>query len=296
MTYPKSNIATALMFGIFSIILHSCADTPSEPSKTPTVNEDAVTSNGVIKLNGEIISIPPPVVTLALLKENNIPYNNSITNPISNKTRYVNETKKALNLGIYGADLAYCAGFNSGQPSNDYVSVVAGLANDLGVLEKIDKGFVSKFISNIENRDSLNKASTDFYKLCDRYLRQNEQQHLSSYVLIGGWVEALYLSTDAAKGSPALAMRIGEQKYSAPSIAKLSSQLNDQSFVKIKDELNNLCNLLSELESTYKYEKPINDRNAQTTYLMSKTEVKITVEQLAAISEQAAVVRNLIIE
>jgi hypothetical protein len=236
------------------------------------------------------------VVTLALLKDNNIPFNGTITNPVSNTTRYINETKKALNLGVYGADLAYCAGFNSGQPSNDYVNVVAGLANDLGVLEKIDKGFVAKFISNIENRDSLNKSSTDFFKLCDRYLRQNEQQHLSSYVLIGGWVEALYLSTDAAKGSPVLAMRIGEQKYSAPSITKLASQLNDQAFVPVKEELQTLCNMLSELESSYKYEKPINDRNAQTTYLMSKTEVKITVEQLAAISEQAAAVRKLIIE
>jgi hypothetical protein len=296
MTYPKSNIDKAIIIGIFSIMLHSCAESPKTPVTQPTLTEDGVTNTGNIKLSGEIISIPPPMVTLSLLEKNKVQFNPSLPNPTANKTRYVGETKKALNLGVYGADLAYCSDLKSGQPINDYVSAVAALANDLGALEKIDQALVSKFISNIEDKDSLNKASSEFYKLCDRYLRQSEQQHLSSYVLIGGWVEALYLSSDAAKTDEQLAMRLGEQKYSAPSIMKLASQLNDQAFVNIKEELNELCTLLAALESSYKYEKPINDRNAQTTYLMSKTQVNITLEQLTAIAEKTTAVRNLIIE
>ena len=93
-----------------------------------------------------------------------------------------------------------------------------------------------------------------------------------------------------------MSLRMGEQKYSAPSIAKLTTQLNDKAFEGVKQELNELCELLSELESSYKYEKPINDRDTKTTYLMSKTSVVISAEQLNSITEQVEKVRNLIIE
>ncbi len=296
MKYPKINLLSGIILSCMMCLFSSCEEESKTKAIQPAAAEDAVSSNGIMKLNGEIISIPSPVLVVSLLQKNSIAYNATLSNPVSSKSKYVNETKKALNLGLYGADLAYTGSFNAGQSVNDYVDAVAGLANDLGILEKIDRSLVSKLTTNISNKDSLVKLNAELFKLSDRYLRDNQQNHLSSYILIGGWIEALYLSVDAAKSNQAIASRIGEQKYSAPSIQRLATQLNDQSFAGIKEQLNELCAMLLELESTYKYEKPINDRDTKTTYLMSKTSVNLTVEELAAISEQVEKVRNLIIE
>lgn len=296
MNYLRKTKVPVLFFALAAAMLTSCEETSNVKTNQPAVNDDAVSNTGTMKLNGEIISIPSPVQVITLLQKSNIPFDPSITNAVASKSRYVNETKKALNLGIFGADLAYVSNYNPGQTANDYLDAVAGVANDLGILEKIDKRLVAKLNSNIGNRDSLVKLSTEFFKLSDRYLRDNQQGHLSSYILIGGWIEGLHLAASASKSSEQLLLRLGEQKYSAPSIAKLATQLNDKAFEGVKQELTELCDLLSELSSTYKYEKPINDRDTKTTYLMSKTSVVINAEQLSSITEQVEKVRNLIIE
>ncbi|MFN0031024.1 MAG: hypothetical protein ACKVOR_02580 [Flavobacteriales bacterium] len=275
--------------------LPACEDTPPKPTQ-PAMGNDAISSTGTMQLNGEIISTPSPVLIVNLLQKNNVPYNAAMTNPVASKDKYVNETKKALNLGLYGADLAYTASFNAGQASNDYLDAVVGLSNSLGILEKIDKNLVSSLSAHINNRDSVLRKSAEFFKLGDRYLRANEQGHISSYILIGGWVEGLHLASEAAKANKPIADRIGEQKYAAPSITKLASQLNDQAFGLVKEELNALCDMLTELESTYKVATSVNDRETKTTYLRSKTSVVISAEQLAEITMQVEKVRNLITE
>lgn len=199
-------------------------------------------------------------------------------------------------MGIYGADLAYVANYNQGQTCNDYLDAVANLASDLGVLEKIDKGLVTKISGNINEKDSLLKLNADFFKAIDTYLKGNQQGQISSYVLIGGWIESLHLAADAAKGNEALRLRLGEQKYAGESIQKLGARIEDQAFDPIKSAIEDLCETLAELESTYTYRQPINDHKTKTTYLRSQTTVKITDEQLASLAEQITKVRNLITE
>ncbi len=277
-------------------VMQSCEETTATKPNVPGMDTTGVSTTGTIKFEGEIISVPSPIQVATLIQKNNIPFKQELVNSVQNKSRYLNETKKALNLGIYGADLAYISNYNLGQINNDYFDLMAGISADLGILENIDKKMVNKLNSNLNNRDSILGLSSEFFRMADRYLKSNERTHLSNYILIGGWIESLHLAADGSKSNEELRSRVGEQKYSAESIKNLATRLDDPAFVVIKPALLQLCELLSQLESTYTYRQPINDQREKITYLRSQSSVVVSAEELNQITEQIKTVRNAIIE
>lgn len=278
------------------LIFSSCAEPTAKPESLAPPEPSNVSSSGTIKFDGEIISVPSPVQIANLIQKNNIAFNQEWLHNLQSRSRYINETKKALNMGIYGSDLAYIANYNLGQMNNDYFEVIAQLGSELNVIEDIDKQLMTKLTNNLDNRDSLLRLNADFFRSIDSYLKSNDRYDLSSFILIGGWVESLNLASKAAQGNEALRTRLGEQKYAAPSILKLAAKMNDPAFAPVKTKLEELCNALNALESTYSYRQPINDQREKKTYLRSQTSVKVTDEELANLTQKINAVRTVITE
>src|SRR5690606_40168384 len=65
----------------------------------PPISEEVISSI--------LESIPQPLEISMLLKESGNEYNLNYLNPAGNRSKYNSNYKKALNLGIYGADLGY---------------------------------------------------------------------------------------------------------------------------------------------------------------------------------------------
>lgn len=290
-----STLSGALYLCI-AIALASCGEPSTPPPPPVEVDSSGVSSSGTMRFDGEIISIPSPILISSILQKNNIQFKQELLNNLQNRNKYVNETKKALNLGVYGSDLAYLANYNLGQINVDYFDAVASLSADLEILDKVDTEIISKFQSNLSLRDSLLALNADFFHAADLYLKSSERSHLSALILIGGWVESLHLAIDAANQNEDLRKRISEQKYSAASIKNLANKLSSPSFDAVKDELIKLCDSFDKLPNTYIYRQPINDQRDKKTYLRSQTSVKLSDEDLASIKQQIGVVRNLIIE
>jgi hypothetical protein len=273
-----------------------CAEHTATPQAGMASDTSAVTSSGTMKIDGEIISIPSPTLLATLLLKANIPFNGQAVNPLQNQVNYTSETKKALNLGVYGADLAYVANYEQGQTNSDYFNVIAKLAGELGVLEHLDQTIVSRLNNNINNRDSLMALNATFFHAADKYLKSNERGDLASLVLVGGWVEAIHLSIEPAYSNAEVRNRVGEQKYSARSIQNLINRQTDPSLDPIKENVTKLVELLSALESSYKYQKPITDSKDRITYFTSKTSILVSDQELADIKEQVQTLRTLIIQ
>ena len=278
------------------LMITSCAEPTAKPEPLTPVDNSNVSSSGTIKFDGEIISVPSPVQITNLIQRNNIAFNQEWLHNLQSSSRYINETKKALNLGVYGGDLAYIANYNLGQMNNDYFDVIAKLGSELNVLDNVDKKLMTKLTNNLDNRDSLLRLNADFFRSIDSYLKSNDRYDLSSYILIGGWIESLNLASKAAQNNEALRTRLGEQKYAAPSIAKLATKMSDPAFAGVRTKLEELCNAFNALESTYSYRQPINDQREKKTYLRSQTSVKVTDEELASLTEKINAVRNVITE
>jgi hypothetical protein len=264
--------------------------------QTESKDSVQVSTSGTFLMDGEIFSIPSPVQTAMLLKKEQIAFNKDILNPIENRGKYVTESQRAVNLGVYGADLAYISCFKNPQMSRTYFDVVGKLSAEMGVLDNIDKKLVERFVNNVENGDSLLALNADFYRAGDRYLKNNANTKTAVLILLGGWAEALHLSIQSLGTNAAIRQRIGEQKDASASLAKLIGSMNDSSLDAVKKSLSDLSAAFAELKSTYEYKQPIVDAQEHKTYLTSRTLIAMDDSELAEIASLVSQLRTNIIQ
>ncbi len=147
------------------------------------------------KIKKIFFSLPSPLELTLLFKKEGVEYQSEELHKVANVDQYVTTVKKALNLGIYGADLSYSGLFTKYEDAIRYFSASQILAEDLGIGQTFQREFVTRLERNANNKDTLLQVISDFFLENDSYLKDNNQQIISTYVLIGGWIEGMYLGS-----------------------------------------------------------------------------------------------------
>lgn len=252
------------------------------------------------KAQNVFYSIPSPIETTSLLKGAGAKYNASYLNPIENVSKYSTSASRALNLGVYGSDLSFTSIFDQTQESMLYLRCTNKLATSLGISGAFDESTTSRIEANLENRDSLLTIISDSYWNADSYLKDNGQPGVSALIIAGGWVEGLYIATQIANTTKNndISTRIGEQKLSLDNLVALLD-----SYKTTNEGVNDMFLQLQELKKIY---DTIPTKAAETsastdkvngvTTIDNKSSYTLTPEQLKAISEKAAQIRNKIIQ
>ena len=119
--------------------------------------------------------IPLPIDLFKYLVAEDIPYNIDLLVPIENMDKYTKETKQAMALGVYSADIAYCSLYKRQQDVMGYFNCSFKLADKLDISE----GF--------------NFAGESYWKAWN-YLNDNEKNNILPLIVYGGWVESQYLT------------------------------------------------------------------------------------------------------
>ncbi|KPL13725.1 MAG: hypothetical protein AMS23_09455 [Bacteroides sp. SM1_62] len=139
--------------------------------------------------------LPTSFDVTRLLVEAGASYILNLCNPVNNVNRYISLKSKALNLGVYGADLSYAATYNQAQETMQYLDVSRELVEDLEIEAGFNDELVSSIERNIDNVDSLILIISNSFINTYEYLASNEQDDMSILVMAGSWVEALYITT-----------------------------------------------------------------------------------------------------
>ena len=247
----KRNILSALAVGTLVFSLASCSDSSTSSDQAgemladsiPQIEEngDGSLSGSVVKYKGEIFSIPSPIQTALLIRQSKIPYNEVLLNPASSYKNYVNQFQKAMNMGVYGADLAYLSNFDNTSMSIEYFKIVERLADDLGIRNNINPTIIARFHANSEVRDSLYVLNAELYREVNQYLKDNERNEAASLILAGGWIEALHIALDVAQSNADIRLRIGEQKSALTSLVALLSKYDDSQVNQVRKDLLKCC-------------------------------------------------------
>ncbi len=293
----RNQILTLSVLAVFAV---SCGgDEPTDDSiEDPIVENEDPNKSQLMEIDGKVFSIPSPIQTAFLIKESGTNYNKSILNEPSKVTNYSTNFKKALNLGIYGADLGYVTLYDQTQDAISYLTAVKSIGDDLGVSSAFDMELVERFEKNIGNKDSLLALVSDAYKSSDRYLKNNQQNDIGGLILAGGWLESLYFATNAAEmtKNKDIIKRVAEQKTTLYNLIKLlTPYYSKPEFATLVDSLMELNEIYDKVESTYTFVKPTVDAAKKTTTINSTTDVKMTDEQLKAITEKVKQIRADII-
>lgn len=145
--------------------------------------------------------IPTSIEVVEMLQRAGAPYILGISNSASNVDRYFTEKNKALNLGVYGADLSYAGTYEMNQEIMKYLQVCKQLIDELNISTSFNQGFVQRVESNLDDKDSLiNIVSESFY---DTYvfLTDNHRDDLALLVMTGSWIEGIFLTSQIAIGA-----------------------------------------------------------------------------------------------
>ena len=148
----------------------------------------------LLKINGKVFSVPSPIQTAFLLKHSGAAYSSEMLSPTSNAYNLSTSARKALNLGVYGADMGYATIYDQTQDAISYMAITKRLSAELGMTNIFDETMIKRFEANLGNQDSLLALVSDAFKSADSYLKTNEQNDLSVLILAGGWIETLHCS------------------------------------------------------------------------------------------------------
>lgn len=151
-----------------------------------------------LKLNlmdSHVLEFPSPVELAANYKNSGMKFIPGITNPTSNFFRYETHTKKALNFGVYSADLSYCVLNDMGQCASEYLMAMQVLSQDIGLAEIFKYEVVATdFSESLGNRDSLAELVASIQDDLDATLRKNGIQERAILFYTGAWVESAFIA------------------------------------------------------------------------------------------------------
>ena len=263
--------------------------------------KDSVTNpdESIFLIGDQIFSIPSPVQTAFLIKDIGVPFNSDYVNPADNAMNYSSNFSKALNLGVYGADLGYLTIYEQTDGALRYLKSVRGLSKELGLEGAFDEKLSDRFSSNIGNQDSMLVFVSDAYRSSDNYLKDNDKNDVAALVLAGGWIESIYIAADAAISSnnPLLIERLGDQKKPLASLIAMLGQYNtDTDYEDLINELEDLYSIFEEIKYSYEYIPSSTDASKKETTIKSKHTVEIADGDLEAIIAKIKSIRTEIVE
>jgi hypothetical protein len=288
-------LSTAVLF----VFAASCNNGESSENGDKEITEAVVDSNktGVINVGGELFSIPSPLQTVMLIKKSGAKYLQNELSNTANISNYTNKNQKALNLGVFGADLGYSTAFNDNQSAVKSLNAIEQLSKDLDITGAFNKDLIKRLGSNANNQDSMLVISSVFYRAADTYLKDNNRYDVGAMILAGGWIEGLYFtSLSAAEGNEPAKQRLGEQKVALENLISLmSAQEKSPELDLLLSNLNAMNETYSKLESLYTFKRPETNEEKKTTTFKSTTTNKITDQQLQEIIIKLKSLRTTII-
>jgi hypothetical protein len=242
-------------------------------------------------------ALPSPLESAMLIKSVGARFDGKLLNPVSSVDNYVTNKAMALNLGIYTCDLSFASLYEQTQLLIDYMNAAKKMAEGLGILKAIEQEDIDKLEENINNTEVIMDIVSQTFMNSNSYLEDNGQSATAATVLVGGWIEGLYISTQLVDmngfNGNKLVGRIIDQKLSIdillnllsgskgnPSVDELISQVGKLKSVFDKIKINS-----SPIELQF-------DEKANSTILKSEIKTDMTLEVFKELSAVVAEIRN----
>lgn len=236
------------VFCLLLFLLASCGDKPTEVVKNDSIRENPLMQNLTEKEQEElrqlIAKIPIPFSIMNQVAGSGLPFKKEMLNPETNVSKYNTAEGQAVNIGVYGADLAYMIAFERLGESGAYLRSVRVLADAVVIPTVFNEASMTKYQLHADKQDSMQKMMFTSYKSIDSTLQSNERFGLAVLVVAGGWVESLYLTTQQLGNEPRTDsnkllydMLDEQQKHTDEIISMLEMFPDDSLFVTLRDDL-----------------------------------------------------------
>jgi hypothetical protein len=289
------NLIFAAAAGLLTI---SCNNNQGNSKQKYDFDIDVNFSADINRAQQVFYALPSPVETAYLIQNAGVSYNMDLANPTDNVDNYSTTAQKALNFGVYGADLSYASLFNQTQTAIQYMATEKKLAEELGIFDFVQTDIVERIEGHINDRDTVMEILSDCFTNASDYLKDAGRAEVAALIVAGGWIEGLYLATSLAELSTDNARLIDlviDQRLSLTILIKL---LNNY---KSLPNVSTVYNWLNDLQATYDAVKTVtSETKAETsadgkTKLSANTSVVINDVLFKSICQKTDSIRSLIV-
>lgn len=261
----------SLVFASAGVLLSALTGCQCEGGKKDSIDKQKVEA-GVREF---VYPLPTSFEVTEMLNRIEASYIIDLSNAPENVDKYLTEKSKALNLGVYSADLSYASTYNQQQYIVDYMTASRKLVESLDMSAAVDPELPKKIEQNENNKDELIKLITEsFYDTYD-YLNKNDRASVSVMIIAGSFVEGLYIATN-----------ISDNTY------------NNKEMVKIvmtqKDPMIKMMELLEKYSATDYVREMIDELKTLHAVFSSFEEGGITEVQLEQIKTEIKRLREMI--
>jgi hypothetical protein len=242
-------------------------------------------------------ALPSPLESAMLIKSAGARFEEKLLNPVSNVKNYVTNKAMAINLGIYTCDLSFASLYEQTQLLIDYMNAAKKMADGLGILKAIEQEDIDKLEENINNSEVIMDIVSQTFMNSNSYLEDNGQPATAAMVLVGGWIEGLYISTQLVDmndfNQNKLVGRIIDQKLSIDILLNLlNSSKGNPAVDALMAQVATLKTVFDKIKIDTTPVRPEYDQTSKTTVLKSEIKTDMSKEVFLELSKTVKEIRN----
>jgi hypothetical protein len=242
-------------------------------------------------------SLPSPLESAMLIKSAGAKFDRKFLNAIENTKNYSTNRSQALNLGIYTCDLSFASLYDQTQLIIDYMNAAKKMADGLGILDAINQSTITELEENINNTEVIMKIVSETFLNSNSYLADNDQPAIASIVLVGGWMEGLYIATQLIDekefNGNKLVGRIIDQKLSiGVLLSLLNSNKENPAVGDLIVQMNKLKTVFDKINISAKPIKTEIDKTTKVTILKSEVTTDMSLATFKELTNVVAQIRD----
>ncbi len=263
------SISLAIAAGIFSAGFMNCTGKQEKKGK-PAVAEEEIRQ----EIQKYTYPLPSAFELTNMLNRIEAGYIATISNDPTKAEDYFLEKDKAVNLGIYAADLAYATTYNQKSEVTAYFDACETLVRELDFTEAFSQDLPGQIEGNLDNKDSLINLVSGMFENAYSYLNSQGRTEVSCLVLTGTAVEGLYLTTHISENTfqnPKLIEAVLFQKEPLLKLEKMMENFKDAELIR----------------DAYTYVRQIN-----AIYALEEGSTSMTENQVKKLTETVSGIRN----
>ncbi|MBI4648749.1 MAG: hypothetical protein HY738_19720 [Bacteroidia bacterium] len=249
------NISYGLaLFAFVLVLFYGCKNQPEKVNVQDIIDIPDEKEDIKNEMKEALYPLPTPFEVTKMLNDASAPYIFFISNPPENAEKYLTEKSKALNLGIYGADISYSSTYHKKDKTMLYLSASKKLMDELEIKSPFNETYLENIEKNIENKDSLINIITESFYDTYKFLNLNNKGNLSILIIAGSWLEGLHLCAQLAitakKNEEIIKIIAGQKDTYFKFLDILGKNKDDKDINEIYDEISKLKEIYDNVGTT----------------------------------------------
>ena len=303
----KYGISTGILVVVLlvSSVLGGCKSGGTKATKvdltTAIPKDNSAALQDVNQARKVFEALPSPIESAMLIKSAGARFDNALLNPVGNVSNYVSSKSMALNLGVYTCDLSFASLYEQTQLIIDCMNAAKKMADGLGILKAIEQSKIDELEENINNTERIMEIVSETFMNSSSYLEDNGQPAIAAMVLVGGWMEGLYISTQLVDmkdfNGNKLVGRIIDQKLSIDILIGLLDRSKGNPAVdELITQVQSLKLVFDKIKITTSAVRPEVDKKTNTTVLKSDVKTDMTPEVFKELSAKVSEIRSTFVK